>query len=212
MDWCSPAVLCGVTSAWAAAVRPRSPGRGCGPKCAWVSLRSEGSARGWSEMRLSLTVLAGSRRFRADSDAFRTRLPENPWIRLRLRRISDHQAAGRPGYWGTKSLFRKAASPPGSRGGWVITKRCGSAIRPLPHRAPRAAGRPIARPIRLRALCRVVYAGLARGSCRVRVLQRGFPSGGASPWDPDTHTEKGPGPVDSHRRDQGPWRVAPPTR
>ena len=30
-----------------------------GPKCVWVSLCSAGFARGWSEMRLGLMVLAG---------------------------------------------------------------------------------------------------------------------------------------------------------
>ena len=70
-----------------------SPGRRRGPKCVWVSLFSEDPARGWSKMRLSSTVLAGSWRFRADSDAFWTTHPERPRIRPRLRRISDHQAA-----------------------------------------------------------------------------------------------------------------------
>ena len=70
------------------------PGVGCGPKCVWVTPRSEGSARGWSKMRLSLAVLARSRRFRADSDAFWTRRPERPRIRPRLRGLLDHQAAG----------------------------------------------------------------------------------------------------------------------
>ena len=75
-----------------------SPERRRGPKCVWVSLFSEGPARGWSKMRLSLTVLAGFRRFRADSDAFWTRRPERPRIRPRLRRISDHRATGQPGH------------------------------------------------------------------------------------------------------------------
>ena len=123
---------CGVASAWAAVVSVRAPQGWGGPKRVWVSLFSEDSARGWSKMRLSLTVLAGFRRFWADSDAFWTRRPDRPRIRPRLRRISDHQAAGRSGCWGTNSLFRKAPSPPGSRGVWAITKRCGSAARPLP--------------------------------------------------------------------------------
>ena len=75
-----------------------SPGRRRGPKCVWVSLFSEGPARGWSKKRLSLTVLAGFRQFRADSDAFWTRRPERPRIRPRLRRISDHRATGHPGH------------------------------------------------------------------------------------------------------------------
>ena len=74
-----------------------SPGRRRGPKCVWVSLFSEGPARGWSKMRLSSTDLAGSRQIRADSDAFWTRRPERPRIRPRLRRISDHRATGQPG-------------------------------------------------------------------------------------------------------------------
>ena len=75
-----------------------SPGHRRGPKCVWVSLFSEGPARGWSKMRLSSTDLAGSRQIRADSDAFWTRRPERPRIRPRLRRISDHRATGHPGH------------------------------------------------------------------------------------------------------------------
>ena len=73
-----------------------SPGRRRGPKCVWVSLFSEDPARGWSKMRLSSTVLAGLKRFRADTDAIWTTQPERPRFRPRLRRISDHQAAQPP--------------------------------------------------------------------------------------------------------------------
>ena len=54
-----------------------------GPKCVWVSLCSAGSARGWSEMRLGLVVLAGFGWIRWDSDAFWTtparRYPDSQW-------------------------------------------------------------------------------------------------------------------------------------
>ena len=43
---------------WCAARGPVAWWSG-GPKCVWVSLFSAGSARGWSEMRLGLMVLAG---------------------------------------------------------------------------------------------------------------------------------------------------------
>ena len=88
---------------------PPSPGRRRGPKCVWVSLFSEGPARGWSKMRLSSTDLAGSRRIRADSDAFWTRRPERPRIRPRLRRISDHAPGKIPDPPETQTYF----GPPG---------------------------------------------------------------------------------------------------
>ena len=44
-------------------------------------------------MRLSLAVLAGSRRIRVDSDAFWTRCPERPCSRPGLRRILDQRTA-----------------------------------------------------------------------------------------------------------------------
>ena len=184
----------------AAAVRVRAPqGRG-GPRGGVV------------KMRLSLTVLAGFRRFRADSDAFWTRRPERPRIRPRLRRISDHQAAGRSGCWGTKPLFRKAPSPPGSRGGWAITKRCGTAARPPPHRAPGAAGRPIARPFRLRALCRVAYAGLARGPGRVEHSSADSPAGEPPRGIWTRISKKAPVPS-NHINGTGAFgALAPPTR
>ena len=88
---------------------PPSPGRRRGPKCVWVSLFSEGPARGWSKMRLSSTDLAGSRRIRADSDAFWTTHPERPRIRPRLRRISDHAPGKIPDPPETQTYF----GPPG---------------------------------------------------------------------------------------------------
>ena len=150
---------------------PRSPGWGCGPKRVWVTPRSEGSARGWSKRRLSLAVLARSRRFRADSDAFWTRRPERPRIRPRLRRLLDHQADGRPGRWDTNSLFRKATVPPGSRGGWAADSAPYSACGD-------SAG------LRMR----VWQEDRAGWSPPARIPQRG-----ASPGAPDPHTEKGPG-------------------
>ena len=69
-----------------------------GPKCVWVSLFSVGSAREWSEMRLGLTVLAGSGWIRSDSDAFWTTRQPSPRSRPRLRRILDHRTAGAPGH------------------------------------------------------------------------------------------------------------------
>ena len=71
---------------------------GGGPKCVWVSLFSAGSAREWSEMRLGLTVLAGSGWIRSDSDAFWTTCPSSPRSRSRLRRFLDHRTAGAPGH------------------------------------------------------------------------------------------------------------------
>ena len=69
-----------------------------GPKCVWVSLFSACSARGWSEMRLGLVVLAGFGWIRWDSDAFWTTCPPSPRSRPRLRRFLDHSRPPPPGF------------------------------------------------------------------------------------------------------------------
>ena len=101
----APRLLRAPLRIWAGVVRNASgfrcfrwAPRGSGPKCVWVSLFSAGSARGWSEMRLGLTVLAGSGWIRPDSDAFWTTCPSSPRSRPRLRRILDHRTAGAPGH------------------------------------------------------------------------------------------------------------------
>ncbi len=195
---------------------------------------------GWSKMRLGFAVFGGpstgvvqntsqfdgfgriqaiSGRLRRILDQASGKTPDPPETQThfgppsrRTTKQPDHQAAGRSGCWGTKPLFRKAPSPPGSRGGWAITKRCGSAARPLPHRAPGAAGRPIARPFRLRALCRVAYAGLARGSRQVEHSSADSPAGEPPRGIWTRISKKAPVPS-NHINGTGAFgALAPPTR
>ena len=118
---------CGRTPARCAFGAPAPAGStanlsGGGPKRVWVSLFSMGSARGWSEMRLSLAVFDGLRagvvRNASGFDGFGRIRGDS----VRLRRFLDHMPVkppfppetqthfGPPNRWGTGPLGHRAGT------------------------------------------------------------------------------------------------------
>ena len=184
-DWCSPVVLCGVAPAWAAAVRVRAPRGGVVVQNASGLRPVRKGRRGGGPKCVSVW------RFWPDPGDFgQTQTHFGPGARKDPGSARDSEA-----FWTTR--------PPGDR---IVGTPTGCSARPPSHRAPGAAERPTARPIPPAGTLPGCACGSGKRTAPGGALQRGFPSGGASPGAPDPQYRKGPRP----RRDgrgRGPWRV-----